>query len=399
MDRDSETASNTSASSSRTTTTSSISLRNRPILNPTPPSTRHRSPSPTRKVLSQLRYATPSLRVCQPDVRVVEPSMVRELIGMLVKELTGGVIPMDLKPRLQRVEPNQFSLPSPLFETHTIQYSTTYLSNLWRTTVNIYNDARACNDDFKDENAWMTVVTSVLKSAIEYIDPDSDLDDYEPPMLNVQSVQTQAISSSLLPTHTSTSFAKKADLALAFSLSHPEVFHALEPIHTQYPDLCLSQMEDAYTMRVPLVAGVEVKERGGSYNEATVQLGVWCAAGLEKLRRLREEGHDKRTRERGEADEPLRWEGEAEGGGELPPFVGWTVVGHEWKLHVVWKDRSGNVTVLGPWRLLNAGTGSHAEILVLLALIRRVERWVRGVYWPWLRGNVLDGLGEREGVE
>ncbi|KAH9204607.1 hypothetical protein DL95DRAFT_113993 [Leptodontidium sp. 2 PMI_412] len=125
----------------------------------------------------------------------------------------------------------------------------------------------------------MTGVTSVLKSAIEYIEPDSDLDDYEPPMLNVQSVQTQAISSSLLPTHTSTSFAKKADLALAFSLSHPEVFHALEPIQTQYPDLCLSQMEDAYTMRVPPVAGVEVKERGGSYNEATVQLGVWCAAG------------------------------------------------------------------------------------------------------------------------
>lgn len=97
MDRDSETASNASASSSRTTTTSPISLRNRPILNPTPPSTRHRSPSPTRKVLSQLRYATPSLRVCQPDVRVVEPSMVRDLTSMLVKELTGGVIPMGLK--------------------------------------------------------------------------------------------------------------------------------------------------------------------------------------------------------------------------------------------------------------------------------------------------------------
>jgi hypothetical protein len=54
-------------------------------------------------------------------------------------------------------------------------------------------------------------------------------------------------------------------------------------------------------------------------------------------------------------------------------------------------------TVLGPWRVLNAGTGSHAEILVLLALIRRVERWVRGVYWPWLRGNVLDGLEEGGG--
>jgi len=192
----------------------------------------------------------------------------------------------------------------------------------------------------------MAVVTSVLKSATEYIDPDLDLDNYEPPMLNVQSIQTQSISSSLLPTHTSISFAKKADLALAFSPSHPEVFRTLEPVHNQYPELSLSQMDDAYTMRVPLVAGVEVKERGGSYNEATVQLGVWCAAGLEKLRRLREERHEKRLRESGEVDEPLRREGEGEGGPELPPFLGWTVVGHEWKLHVVWKDGSGNVVSL-----------------------------------------------------
>jgi hypothetical protein len=155
----------------------------------------------------------------------------------------------------------------------------------------------------------MPVATSVLKSVTEYIDRNSDLDDYEPLMLNVQSIQTQAISSSLLPAHTSTSFAKKAALAQAFSLSHPKDLCTIEPIHTQYPELSLSQMEDAYTMRVPLVAGVEVKERGGSYNEGTVQLGGWCAAGLEKLRRLREEGHEKRIMERGEMDEPPRREG------------------------------------------------------------------------------------------
>lgn len=64
MDRASKTTSNASASSSRTTATSPISLRNGPILNPTPPLTRYRSLNPTRKVLSRLRYATPSLRVC-----------------------------------------------------------------------------------------------------------------------------------------------------------------------------------------------------------------------------------------------------------------------------------------------------------------------------------------------
>lgn len=77
-------------------------------------------------------------------------------------------------------------------------------------------------------------------------------------------------------------------------------------------------------MRVPLVAGVEVKERGGRYSKATVQLGVWCAAGVEKLRRLRDEGLENRIRERGEVDEPPRRDGEAERarGREVLPFVG-----------------------------------------------------------------------------
>lgn len=34
--------------------------------------------------------------------------------------------------------------------------------------------------------------------------------------------------------------------------------------------------------------------------------------------------------------------------------------------------------VLGPWRLLNAGTGSHAEILISIALIQAVKKVARG---------------------
>ncbi|KAH9212301.1 hypothetical protein DL95DRAFT_178515 [Leptodontidium sp. 2 PMI_412] len=78
---------------------------------------------------------------------------------------------------------------------------------------------------------------------------------------------------------------------------------------------------------------------------------------------------------------------------DLPPFVGWTIVGHDWKFHIAWKDKSGNVTVLGPWRILNAGTGSHSEILILFALIKTVKQWLEKEYWTWICGNVLDGLG------
>jgi hypothetical protein len=61
------------------------------------------------------------------------------------------------------------------------------------------------------------------------------------------------------------------------------------------------------------------------------------------LRRLREEAHEIRTNEAAGVEKPRPGEGEAEGDEELPPFVGWTVVGHDWKFHVAWKDSSGKV--------------------------------------------------------
>jgi len=237
-------------------------------------------------------------------------------------------------------------------------------------TDKIYNEARRCYDDHLDESAWMKVVNNVLESA--ELDHDSS-------MLRVHSIQTQSIDPAFLPKHTFQSFARKADLALAFSSYHPTVATALEPVHKANPDMALSQMTDAYTSTVPLACCLEVKERGGDYNEAIIQLGIWCAAGLERLRGLWILGRSNIGRDL-EKEE------------ELPPFLGWTVVGHDWKFHISWKDAGGNVIVLGPWRLLNAGTGSHTEILILIALIRTVKRWLEEEYWTWLCRNVLDGL-------
>ena len=86
-------------------------------------------------------------------------------------------------------------------------------------------------------------------------------------------------------------------------------------------------MSDAYTSTIPLVCGIEVKESGGDYNEAVTQLGIWSAACLEKLMQLR------RSSSRNATDS----------GEYLLPIVGWTVVGHEWKLHICWKSMDGAV--------------------------------------------------------
>lgn len=57
----------------------------------------------------------------------------------------------------------------------------------------------------------MKTVNNVLESA--KLGQDSS-------MLCVHSIQTQSIDAALLPKHTSQSFDKKADLALAFSSDH-----------------------------------------------------------------------------------------------------------------------------------------------------------------------------------
>lgn len=145
-------------------------------------------------------------------------------------------------------------------------------------------------------------------------------------MLRVYSIQTQTINPDLLPKHTSQSFQKKADIALGFSPSHPDVAPALRSFTQSNPDVAISQMLDTFADEVPLACGIEVKRNGGDSCEASAQLGLWCAAGLERLRTL---CLDLDT-------EGLHQE-------DLPPMVGWTVVGHEWKLCISWKDRDGSV--------------------------------------------------------
>jgi hypothetical protein len=144
--------------------------------------------------------------------------------------------------------------------------------------------------------------------------------------------QTQQIESTLFPILPNLSiFAKKADIAIGYSLYHATVRNKLRSFAARHTDTTLSAMTDAYTSTVPLACAIEVKEAGGDYHEAVTQLGIWSAASLEKMRLLR----------RGISQE------------RLPPLVGWTVIGHEWKLHICWKNVDGAVvsfpSVLSSW--------------------------------------------------
>lgn len=116
-----------------------------------------------------------------------------------------------------------------------------------------------------------------------------------------------------------------------------------------------------------MVCGIEVKEAGGDY-EAMMQLAIWSAAGLEKVKRLgRIQSND------------------------LPPFIGWTSVGNEWKAHLSWMNSSGHLT-MGPLRPINYDTGSLYGIFVLFQLISRSCSYLTLEYLPWLLREVLGPL-------
>jgi hypothetical protein len=89
---------------------------------------------------------------------------------------------------------------------------------------------------------------------------------------------------------------------------------------------CASSATDASVARMTLPICIEVGEPGKSYTEASVQLGVWCCAGLLKLEELRiQQGHA--------------------GLDDGVPLLGLTAIGMDWKLHLAYKDPEDGVTV------------------------------------------------------
>lgn len=130
-------------------------------------------------------------------------------------------------------------------------------------------------------------------------------------------------------------------------------------------------MTDTYTKHIPLVGGIEVKTSGGSSLEASVQLGIWSAAGLQKARLLQRERQLMTAA--GPSDRDARQSVPSQENEQLP-FFGWTIVGHEWKLYITWKDVIGEV--VSHVNLSSCRLTYHILILHSMCLGRwRPARW------------------------
>jgi len=118
-----------------------------------------------------------------------------------------------------------------------------------------------------------------------------------------------------------------------------------EKYDERIPDCPISQMSNAYTKRLAMLCGIEVKREGGDATEALAQYSIWAAAGMERLRTL------------GIASNlPVRPRK------DILPQVGWTVVGHDWRTYITCGDELNekkwvSSTLLGSSLLIGSNCG------------------------------------------
>ncbi|KAH6675902.1 hypothetical protein B0J14DRAFT_373878 [Halenospora varia] len=346
-------------------------LRDRQILQPTPPSSlaakRGRSSSPSKKIRQRLEHATPAIRFVAPSSSVDEPTSVREVKGSLMGAVE-GYIPRGLQGHFQDSElvtivPSNFDDRAPCSD------------KLWNKVHNIFKLAEQAQRRQKDENAWIEICRKVLRTA--------GLKDNNTTKLEVISVQTQVISPIYLSRDAKdASLNKRADLALAASRDHIEIASLLDKFETENPDFTLSHLVDAYTSGVPVLCGIEVKTSGGDGDEALTQLGIMSAAALAKHAELL-----LRNADMGRTSDC-----------EVPPFLGWTVVGHRWDLYISWQamgtglDVAGGISVLGPWPVFTGSTVSHQDIFKLVKLIKTVVQWIEDKQLEWFKRVILGNV-------
>ena len=157
---------------------------------------------------------------------------------------------------------------------------------------------------------------------------------------------------------------KKTDLTLAWNeFMEPAKQFALG----QSP---INQFSHASSEMRPLQCAVEVKATTapGATDEARLQLALCQAGALSHLFQY--------TKGIRAADDTTMEDV------ELPVQVGWVVCGHRWELYMShWDPKAKSVTFAGPLGRMVLGTDSRIAVLQLIAVLRRLARWLVTDYW------------------
>jgi hypothetical protein len=132
----------------------------------------------------------------------------------------------------------------------------------------------------------------------------------------------------MLPIQDGLTVDKNADFALGFFPTHRG--DAYEVLCQQFLNVLkdqrfISHMGDTDAGMILLGPGLEVKEFGGSQTEALLQVGIYSVAWLQKICQL------------------IMLGGEMPSSDNVPPIIGWTVVGHDWKAYLTSLQSDGSI--------------------------------------------------------
>ncbi|EEP78554.1 predicted protein [Uncinocarpus reesii 1704] len=248
---------------------------------------------------------------------------------------------------------------------------------LFRAINTAYRLADEAFQDLGDEDTWSISASEILKRFIS-------TDETVPSFLSVVPVHNISIApSDLMPKVDHLIPFKKVDYLISFSSKHGDVGPLTSAALKSQRDLSLSQTLDPRVGSTPHFVAVEVKTPDGAYLPSSVQLVTWMAAGLEKVRQLKEE-----------AEQISK---EPEQGDILLPFIGISVTGHIWNLLITAKAEDGTVTMYGP--IIMGDTLTFEGVFRLFMVIDEIKSWGENVYWPWMKGRILEPLANIEAIQ
>lgn len=122
---------------------------------------------------------------------------------------------------------------------------------------------------------------------------------------------------------------KKVDFLASFSLSNEEIRSVHDSVWVNTGGTTISQSSVRSYGQVSHYVAIETKTASASYHDAAIQLLTWTAAGIQKLKRLKDLADASTTRH--QRTETLR------------PSIGISIIGYTWNMVVTTKLENGNV--------------------------------------------------------
>ncbi|KAI9731062.1 MAG: hypothetical protein M1818_007919 [Claussenomyces sp. TS43310] len=233
----------------------------------------------------------------------------------------------------------------------------------WHTMLDILDSASECLEKSYSESAWNSDVHSrVLRFALSGYGKAQGV--------WFRDITTASIHDpSLLPTIAATSSilqSKMVDYALVLEPQRPFEARIIETLRREGKP-SINQTNAEYARFAPIAVSIETKRAAIDETAANVQLSMWVAAHMARLRQLAAAAN---TNE----DPP-----------GLPAII---VQGHDWKFTLAYAYNRERTVVLKD--ILIGATNSMMGLFRLIAGLRRLARWVDEEYRVWFDKNALN---------